>query len=106
MKSFPQGDTSARQRGFEIKVSPLLGELPKAIETHLPVCQMATRSQQVDFAYNQITKPHCTYRPSAGLPSGFLGPATCGFACNWVVPEAGTTEAYSSTKEERKKPAG
>ena len=39
MKSFPQVDTSARQRGFEIRVFPLLGELPKAIETHLPVCQ-------------------------------------------------------------------
>ena len=30
-------DTSARQRGFEIIVFPLLGELPKAIEPHLPV---------------------------------------------------------------------
>ena len=38
--SFPQVDSSARQRGFEIRVSPLLGELPKAIEPHLPVCQL------------------------------------------------------------------
>ena len=37
---FPQVDTSARQRGFEISVFPLLGELPKAIEPHLPVCQL------------------------------------------------------------------
>ena len=40
LKSFPQVDTSARQWGFEIRVSPLLGELPKAIEPHLPVCQL------------------------------------------------------------------
>ena len=33
-------DTSARQRGFEIRVCPLLGELPKAIEPHQPVCQL------------------------------------------------------------------
>ena len=40
MKSFPQVHTSARQRGLEIRVFPLLGELPKAIEPHLPVCQL------------------------------------------------------------------
>ena len=36
LKSFPPGDTSARQQGFEIIVFPLLGDLPKAIEPHLP----------------------------------------------------------------------
>ena len=40
MKSLPQVDSSARQRGFEIRVFPLLGELSKAIEPHLPVCQL------------------------------------------------------------------
>ena len=40
LKSFPQVDTSTRQRGFEIRGFPLLGELPKAIESHLPVCQL------------------------------------------------------------------
>ena len=40
MRSFPQVDTSARQRGFEIRVFPLLCELQKAIEPHLPDCQM------------------------------------------------------------------
>ena len=40
LKSFPQVDTSARQRGFEIRIFPLLGELPKAIEPHLPVFQL------------------------------------------------------------------
>ena len=40
LKSFLQVDTSSRQRGFEIRVFPLLGELPKAIEPRLPVCQL------------------------------------------------------------------
>ena len=40
LKSFPQRDTSARQWGVEIRGFPLLGELPKAIEPHLPVCQL------------------------------------------------------------------
>ena len=40
LKSFPRADTSARQRGFEIRVFPLLGELSKAIEPHLSVCQL------------------------------------------------------------------
>ena len=38
--SLPQGDTSARQRGFEIRVFSLLGELPKVIEPHLPIYQL------------------------------------------------------------------
>ena len=40
LKSFPQGDTSARQRGFEIRDFLLLGDLPKAIEPHLPICHL------------------------------------------------------------------
>ena len=32
LMSFPRVDTSARQRGFEIRVFPLLGELPKAMQ--------------------------------------------------------------------------
>ena len=39
-KFFPQEDASAREWGFGIRVFPLLGELPKAIEPHLPVCQL------------------------------------------------------------------
>ena len=38
--SFPQVHTSKKQLEFEIRVFPLLGELPKAIEPHLPVCQL------------------------------------------------------------------
>ena len=40
LMSFPQVDTSDRQREFEIRVFPLLGELPKTIEPHLPFCQL------------------------------------------------------------------
>ena len=54
LKSFTQGDNSARQRGFEIRVFLLLHELPKAIEPHLPVMPLASRSQQVVFAYDQV----------------------------------------------------
>ena len=49
-KSFSQGDTSARQWGFEIRVFPLLGELPKAIESHLHDCQL--------FAGNLVPLTH------------------------------------------------
>ena len=73
LKSFPQVDTSARQRGFEIRAFPLQGELPKAIEPHLPVCQL------------------CHWQ--LGFPGESDGPATCGFACNCPEPEAWTTEA-------------
>ena len=53
LKSFPHVDTSARQQGFEIRVFPLRGELPKAIEPHLPVCQLYRRQlgQCVDIQY-------------------------------------------------------
>ena len=40
MKSFPQGDTSARQQGLKIRVFPFLGDLQKAIKRRLPVCQL------------------------------------------------------------------
>ena len=38
-KSFPQGNTSARQRVYDIRAFPLLGALSKPIVPHLPVCQ-------------------------------------------------------------------
>ena len=70
LKSFPQVDTSAIQRGLEIRVFPLIDELPKAIDTpaRLPVIPLATRSQHVIFAYDQVVRPHGCYRPSGGLP--------------------------------------
>ena len=39
LKFFIKGDTSARQQESEIRVFPLLGELPKAIDPQLSVCQ-------------------------------------------------------------------
>ena len=67
LKSFPQVDTSA------IRVFPLLGELPKAYRATpacLPVIPPATRSQHVIFAYDQVARPHRSYRHSGGLPRG------------------------------------
>ena len=52
LKSFPQVDTSARQRGFEIRVFPLLGELPKATEPHLPVIHIICRYITRYLAYS------------------------------------------------------
>ena len=40
LKSLPQRDISTRQQGFEVSAFPLLGELLKAIEHHLPDCQI------------------------------------------------------------------
>ena len=37
MTSFPHGDTSERQREYEFNVFLLLGELSRAIASHLPV---------------------------------------------------------------------
>ena len=54
LKSFPQVDTSARQRGLEIRVFPLLGELPKAIEPHLPVCQLYRWQLGPKYIYNTL----------------------------------------------------
>ena len=36
----------------------------------LPVITLATRSQHVIFAYDQVIRPHRSYRPSGGLPKG------------------------------------
>ena len=36
----------------------------------MPVIALATRSQHVDFAYDQVVRPHRSYRPSGGLPRG------------------------------------
>ena len=39
LKPFPPGNTFVRQRGLRIRIF-LLGELPKAIESYLPVCKL------------------------------------------------------------------
>ena len=36
----------------------------------MPVIPLETRSQHVDFAYDQVVRPHRSYRPSGGLPKG------------------------------------
>ena len=43
LRSFPQGDNSARQQEYEVSDFPVQGELPKAIEPHLPVYQSYLR---------------------------------------------------------------
>ena len=94
--SFPQVDTSARQRGFEIRVFPLLGELPKAIEPHLPVSQLYRWQLGPSMWTSPTTKsldPIVVNALRVGFPGESHGPATCGFACNCPEPEAWTTEA-------------
>ena len=96
LKSFPQVDTSARQQGFEIRVFPLLGELPKAIDPHLPVCQLYRWQLGPNMWSSPTTKSLDSIVVTAlrvGFPGESHGPATCTFACNCPEPEAWTTEA-------------
>ena len=50
----------------------------RATPARLPVILLATRSQHFIFAYDQVVRPHRSYRPSGGHPRG--KPRTCGFA--------------------------
>ena len=96
LKSFPQVDTSARQRGFEIRVFPLLGELPKAIEPHLPVCQLSRWQLGPNVWSSPTTKsldPTVVTAVRVGFPGESHGPTKCGFASNCPEPETWTTEA-------------
>ena len=70
LMSFPQVDTSARQRGLEIILLSLLCELPSSFTCHLPFIPLATSTKQMVFAYNKVSKPHHSYRPLSGLPRG------------------------------------
>ena len=82
--------------GFEIRVFPLLGELPKDIEPHLPVCQLSRRQLGPNMWSSPTTKsfdPIVVTALRVGFPGKSHGPATCGFACNCPDPEAWTTEA-------------
>ena len=100
LKTFPQVDTSARQLGCEIIVFPLLGELPKAIEPHLPVCQLYRWQLGPNMWSSLTTKsfdPIVVNSLRVGFPGESHGPATCGFACNCPKPEAWTTEASGCT---------
>ena len=94
--SFPQVDPSARQRGFEIRVFPLVGELTRAIEPHLPVCQLYRWQLGPNMWSSPMTKlfdPIVVTTLRVGFPGESHGPAICGFACNCPEPEAWTTEA-------------
>ena len=96
LKSFPQVDTSARQRGFEIRDFLLLGEPPKAIEPHLPVCQLYRWQLSPNMWSSPTTKssdPIVATAFRVGFPGESHGSATCGFACNCPEPEAWRTEA-------------
>ena len=100
LKSFPQVDTSTRQRGFEIRVFPLLGELPKAIEPHLPVCHLYRWQLGPNMWSSSTTKsldPIVVTALRMGFPGESHGPATCGFACNCPEPEEWTTECQGTT---------
>ena len=94
--SLPQVDTSARQRGFEIRVFALLGELPTAIEPHLPVCQLHRWQLGPNMWSSPTTKsldPIVVTALRVGFPGENDEPATYGFACNCPEPETWTTEA-------------
>ena len=96
LKSFPQVDTSVRQQLFEIRVFPLLGELPKAIEPHLPVCQLYRWQLGPNMWSSPTTKSLDLIVVTAlrvDFPWESHGPATCGFARKSPEPEAWTTGA-------------
>ena len=101
LKSLPQVDTSARQRGFEIRVFPLLGELPKAIEPHLPICQLYRWKLGPNMWSSPTTKsldPIVVTALRVGFSGESHGPATCGFACNCPEPESWTALASGHSK--------
>ena len=93
LKSFPQVDTSARQRGLKIRVFPLLGELPKAIEPHLRAGNWQLGPNMYSSPTTKSLDPIVVTALRAGFPGECHGPATCGFAYNCLEPEAWTTEA-------------
>ena len=93
--SFSQGDTSTRQQGFEIIVFPFLGELPSAIEPHLPICQLQCWHLGPTKWHSPTNKSLDLFIVIAllvGFPIKRLGSATGGFTCNCLVPGAWTTE--------------
>ena len=87
--------------GFEIRVFPLLFELPKAIEPHLPVCQLYRWQLGPSMWTSPTTKsldPIVVTALLVGFPGESHGPATCEFACNCTDPEAWITEESGHTR--------
>ena len=96
LKSFSKLDTSARQRGFEIRVLSFLGEVPKAIKPQLPVCQLHRWQLGHNMWSSPTSKsldPIVVTTLRVGFPGESHGPATCRFVCYCPEPEAWTTEA-------------
>ena len=104
LESFPQVDNFTRQHGFEIRVSPLLGELPKAIEPNLSAFQLYRWQLDPNMWSSSTTKsldPIVATALRAGFPWESHGPVTCGFVCYCLEPEAWTTEALGLAREGR-----
>ena len=70
LKSFRQRDSSARQQGLDIRLFPLLGELPKTIEPHLSVCKLYRWQLGPSKGNLHKTKSHRSYGLSDGLSRG------------------------------------
>ena len=69
---FPQRDTSTKQRGFDIRVFLIIGELLKAIEPHLPDWQLYRWHLGPNKWSSPTTKlldPIVATAPTGGLPS-------------------------------------
>ena len=95
LKSFSQGDTYARHQGLEIRVFPLLPELPKAIKPHLSVCQLYRWQLSHTVWSSPMIKsldPIAVTTLRVGYSVKILGPTTGRFACNCPMPEAWTTD--------------
>ena len=89
LKSFSQVNTSARQLEFEVSVFPLLVELPRAIEPHLPVCQLYRWQLGPNmWSTTMSLDPIIVTALRVGFLGESHGPTTCGFACNCPEPEA------------------
>ena len=89
LKSFQQGDTSARQQGSEIRVFPLPCELPDSIKPHLLACQLYCWQLGPNEWSSPATKsldPIIVTALWVGFPREGLVPATCVIACNCPVP--------------------
>ena len=102
LRLFPQGDASARMRGFEIRVIPLLGELPRAIESHLPACRLYRWQLYPNMRSSPTTKkldPIVVTALRVEFPWEGHALVTRGIACNCPMPEAWTTRVDRHVKK-------
>ena len=110
LKSFPKVNTPARQRAFEIRLFPLLCELPKSTEPHLPVCLLYRWQLGPNMWSSPTTEsfdPFVVTSHRVGFPEESHRPATCGFACNcpeskaWATEASGRMHTYTYTSTQR-----